>query len=592
MRTEREERQMKKITKIVSVLALLFTLFAGLGNSMMEASADVPDNVSITLHKKKMTELPDPLIQNTGSEMAEFATYDDMPNVEFTVYDVTSQFYTLRAGGSSVDAAMAAVAANPSGTPVGTPQTTGANGQTTFTLPSKNGARDAVYVFVETNAPGGTTRAENMATVLPMYDDNDNVMENILLYPKNVVAVDGQVTITKKGTANNELLPDAEFIVSRELTPGNIEYLLAFDTTSGLWNWTDNRDDANRFITNGVGQFTISGLEHGDYTLIEVVSSDNASIIDEGEREFTISENDKVLSFYVYNDTIDVDKELETDDVDYNVGDLIPYSITVNIPEGMGYQFPDDTYRHPTMTITDTPDMGLQFNDDLVLSVGTDEIAIDDAWMDTTGNGFTITIPASALAAYEGSDLTLTYNMYLDGNADPDVGYNNIATVTTDELSDNDYTPDVFTGGFRFKKIDANAPTITIPDARFVVGRGADATTEYLVLVDHTVTWVSDIDAATEFISGANGQFTVEGLEYGNYWIQETFAPGDYVLFEGQIDFEIAKDTFTEIILDITNVHKGRLPSTGGAGILGIVGIGAVLVATTGGYYIKRRREE
>lgn len=586
---------MKKLTKIISVLALLFGLFAALGSGMIEmAQADVPEDVSVTLHKKKMTALPAELIQNTGEAMPYFNQYDDMPNVEFTVYDVTDQFYTLRAGGDSVETAMGKVAANPSGIEMDDGRTD-ATGLVSFTLPSKDeDGRDAVYVFVETDAPAGTTAAANLALVLPMFDDNDNAMENILLYPKNVVSADGSVTVTKKGTANNELLPNADFIVSRELMKDNVEYLGTFNSNTGLNNWVTNESDARVFRTNADGQITITHLEHGDYNLIEIAAPGNASIIDEGVRPFTIGDDGiTTLAFYVYNDTIEVEKDRAEKD-DYNVGDLIPYSITVNIPEGMGYQFPNGEYRHPTMTITDAPDIGLQFNNDLVLTAGTTELTIDPLWMDTSGNGFVLTIPASALAAYEGQDLTLDYNMYLDGNAAPDIGYNNKATVTTDELSDNDFTPDVYTGGFRFLKVDANSPTTVLDDAVFVVGKETDDGMMYLQMVDGAVTWTATKGDADEFTSENGGKITVAGLEYGSYFLDEISAPAGYVLPDGTVNFIISEGTFTddELVLDITNVHKGRLPSTGGSGILGIVGIGAALVATTGGYYIKRKKDE
>lgn len=586
---------MKKLTKIISVLALLFSLFAALGSSMIETAEAVDDEVTVTLNKKKMTTLPDPLIQNTGSEMAQFAAYDDMPNVTFEALDVTAQFYAFRAAGDSVAEAMGKVAATPVGSTVGT-DTTDANGLASFDLPAKSGGLDAVYVFVETDAPSGTTTtAANLALVLPMYNDDDEIMTDILLYPKNVVAADGTVTVTKKGTADGTVLPDADFIVSRELTPGNVEYLGTFNATLGLNNWVANRDDARVFTTGATGQITISNLEHGDYNLIEIAAPGNASIIDDGIKPFTISDNATILAFDVFNDTIIVIKDHEGTQDDYNVGDLIPYSIQVNIPRGMGYQFTNGEYRHPTMTITDAPDAGLQFNNDLILTAGTTTIPVDPLWLDTAGNGFTLTIPAAALAAYEGQDLLLTYHMYLDENADPDVGYNNLATVATDELSDNDYTPDVYTGGFRFLKVDANFDTNnTLPDAKFVIRDADNDGASYLKIDDTTnaISWVADLADATEFISNGDGEFEVAGLEYGTYYLEETEAPTDYVPLTERIEFEVGMHSYLEIVREVANIHKGRLPSTGGSGIVGIVALGATLVATTGGYYIKRKRDE
>lgn len=572
-------------------------MFASLGFGVNEvAEAANTGQVSVTLHKKKMIALPDPLIENTGSEMPIFNAYDNMPNVTFEVRDATDAFYVLRAGGMSAADAMAEVAINP-GTDTVATGTTGADGKVNFHLDAIRSGKDAVYVFVETVAPAGTTKAANMALVLPLYNANDEKMTDILLYPKNIVKADGQVTITKKGTADDTVLPDAKFIVTRELTEANIEYLVSLDAGMGLWTWSTTRANAKEFVTNNLGQITIAGLEHGDYKLIEIAAPDNASIINDGVTGFKINDDTTILAFDVYNDTILIDKDRDNDIEDYNVGDLIPYTIKVNIPEGMGYQFPDDTYRHPSLIITDAPDVGLQYNGDLKLHVDGTEITIDPSWMDTAGNGFSITIPAAALAEFEGLDLTLTYNMFLDGKAAPDIGYDNLATVTTNELDDNDYGPEVFTGGHKFRKVDANFDTQNALAGAVFVVRDSDADDALYLNIgaDNTVTWVADRNDATEYTSSADpdflGEILVSGLEEGDYWLEEVEAPTDYVLREQRTKFTIVIGKYGETHLDIVNVRKGILPSTGGSGIIGIVSLGAVLIATTGGYYIKRRRD-
>ena len=586
---------MKKLTKIFAVLTLLFSMFASLGlgaNEVMATSTD--DTVTVTLHKKKMTSFPNPLIQNTGGVMAEFAGYDDMPNVTFEVHDVTAQFYGLRSGGSTATAAMAAVAANPDPYSVGI-GTTLANGKVSFNLPAKSGGKDAVYVFVETDAPAGTTPSANLALVLPLYDAEDKLMTDIHLYPKNIVAADGTVTITKKGTASGEVLKDAKFIVSRELTVGDIEYLLEFNTTKGLWDWTATKDNANVFTTDSLGQITITGLEHGDYKLIETAAPDNASIIGEGITEFTISGTTS-LALDVLNDTILVEKEHTGETTDYNVGDLIPYTGSVNIPVGIGDKLANDAYKHPALIITDVPVAGLMYNGDLTATI--DGAAFDITGMVTpTTNGFILNIPAASLVDFAGKDLDIAYNMYLDGTAVPDLGYKNTIEVDTGLLEDEDETEEVFTGGHRFIKVDANFDTQNALAGAVFVVRDSDADdASYLKIgANNAVTWVADRANATEYTSSDSsdfrGQILVHGLEEGEYWLEEVQAPADYVLRDERTKFNIVIGTYGDTQLEIINVRKGQLPSTGGSGIIGIVSLGAVLVATTGGYYIKRRKE-
>ena len=84
--------------------------------------------------KKKMTDLPDPLIQNSGKEMSEFDKYQGLADVTFSIYNVTSEFYEQRAAGASVDAAKQAVQSLTPGKPVAQ-GTTDANGNVTVQLP-------------------------------------------------------------------------------------------------------------------------------------------------------------------------------------------------------------------------------------------------------------------------------------------------------------------------------------------------------------------------------------------------------------------------------------------------------------------------
>src|SRR5699024_2106756 len=120
----------------------------------------------------------------------------------------------------------------------------------------------------------------------------------------------------------------------------------------------------------------------------------------------------------------------------------------------------------------------------------------------------TLTIPASALIAHAGKDLDLAYSMHLDGSAVPDIGYNNTIKVKTNLLEDEDDTEDVFTGGKRFVKVDANfaGANNTLEGAIFVV-RDADAdNTKYLAYdANGLVIWVDTFAEAEKFDSNTDG---------------------------------------------------------------------------------------
>ena len=159
---------MKKFPKIISILTLFLSIFIGFAGLINQDVAAATDTATVTLHKKKMTNLPD-LYQNTGEEMDYFDQFDAYEmGAEFSVYDVTNRFYTERAAGKTVEQAFEAINNTPTGlTPIEV-GTTDEDGLLNFTLNKKSGGRDAVYLFVESDNPGVIT-AENFLLSFPVY---------------------------------------------------------------------------------------------------------------------------------------------------------------------------------------------------------------------------------------------------------------------------------------------------------------------------------------------------------------------------------------------------------------------------------------
>lgn len=609
---------MKKALKILGVLTLLFSLFANLGFSALEIAA-ATDTATVTLHKKMMTDLPNPLWQNTGDVDNRFDNFEDYTDgITFTYYDVSDEFYAARANGDSIADALDVVnGLDPVADSLASAGSvvTGDTGLASIVLDKfDDDDRHAVYLIVETGK-AGVTVAANMILMFPVYRMNtdgtytDVELDDIHLYPKNIVSK-GDLEVIKLGTADESLLNDAEFIIQNNATD---HYLSG--VANGFFTWTANESDAHKFLTGrtyGIGaevltdvagadgKLNISGLIPGSYKLIETNAPGNAAIIDaENNRDFDIVAGATIAtSFTVMNDTILVDKDIVGDKRDYNVGDLIPYAIKVNIPEGMGDKLGNGDYKHPSMIITDAPDAGLQFNNIVEIKAGNTIIPLSNVTLDNSGNGFVLTILADHLELDAGAELSITYNMYLDGSAAPDLAYENTATVTTSRITDNDDGPEVFTGGKRFIKKDKDAQNHNLAGATFVVRDGDGANALYLAIgANNAVTWVANEADAKKFTTQANGIIDIRGLDYGTYYLEETDAPADYVVLEDLILFEISAGTYgapTDLVdaAVVVNIRKGRLPSTGGSGIVGIVGLGLVLITTTGGYYMKRRRDE
>ena len=584
---------MKKALKILGILTLLFSLFANLGFSAIEM-VQAADTATVTLHKKMMTELPDPLLQNTGDIDNRFDAFEDYTDgVTFSVYDVSADYYTARDGGATVDAALATVQGlDISGRTAVVSGTTNTAGNVMFDLAKfDNDERHAVYLIVETSK-AGLTAAANMILMFPVYRMNtdgtytDVELEDIHLYPKNIVSK-GDLEVIKRGTADDSLLSNAEFMIQSNATN---HYLAG--VANGYFTWTANADDAHKFLTGrtyGIGEdvltdvvgalgiLNINGLIPGSYKLIETNAPGNAAIIDaKNNRDFNIVAGaTAATSFTVMNDTILVDKDIVGDKYDYNVGDMIPYAIKVNIPDGMGDKLSNNQYKHPSMIITDAPpDAGLKFNNIVEIKAGNTIIPLSNVTIDDSGNGFVLTILANHLELEAGAELSITYNMYLDGSAAPDLAYVNTATVTTSRITDNDDGPGVFTGGKQFIKVDRDSNGNALAGATFVVRDGVGDDALYLAIgTNNAVTWVATEAAAKKFTTLADGLIDIRGLDYGDYHLEEISAPADYIIVDELIEFKIFAGSYlgeTGLVdpAVVVNIRKGRLPSTGGSGIV------------------------
>lgn len=603
----------KKIWGVLVALLLMIPAMTGLVSSTQTHAAS--DNATIILHKKKMTTLPDPTIQNTGKEMSEFDQYDGLGDVEFKIYDVTDAYYAARAEGKSVEEARDAVKNLTTGAAKDAKKTD-SNGDLTFAgLPKKSGNHDAVYVIAET-PKDGVTSADNMVVAFPVYEMNadgtytDNELDTIHLYPKNTVSVDGSMKLTKTGS-DNQKLNGAEFEISKE-EAGDTKYLSG--VKDGLYVWSEHEADAKQFVTGktyGIGdndftevtgnegELIVNGLEVGDYQITETKAPNNAAMIDgETVNDFTVTKDnnsDNPVLVDVKNDTApEIKKDVEGHD--YNVGDLIKYTITVKIPDGIA-NTEGDVYNK--FNIVDKHAAALTY----VKGAAGESLTVDGQAIDFDVNpinddGFTVIPSIDQLKKYAGKTLTFTYFMKLNDKANPDVNYENMAQLDTDPGFDNKPTPpkDVITGGKRFVKVDG-ASEDKLAGAQFVVRDANSDTAKYLKIDETTkeVTWVTSEAEATKFETESDGLVDVSGLDYGTYYLEEIKAPTDFVKLTKRIEFTVAEGSYGkpgELVnpLEVANTHKGSLPSTGGKGIIAFVIVGLVAIAGAITYFVRSRK--
>lgn len=397
-----------------------------------------------------------------------------------------------------------------------------------------------------------------------------------------------------------------------------------------------------------VGTETTAGGGAATFTLPKKSDGKDAVyvFVEQPKTGITAAENNLVLSFPVYElnsdgsytdkeltdihlypknttETITPVKEITTKNEDtaghnnYNVGKEIGFKLSTLIPANIGIKEVDGVTPHyNTFGLVDIHDTTLAFdkagahelkvaNTDIVLEENTDYTIVVGEPVVEGKETFKVKLTQDGinkLAEQGGKTLEFTYTMKLNASAKIDEANVNKVTVEygrkTTDFNDVVEKPgnekEVYTGGYRFIKTDVstNKP---LANAEFVV-RDAASAGKYLKIDDKSkeISWVDSYDTATKFTTGADGIVDIKGLTYGTYYLEETKAPKDYVKLSERIAFTVAFDSYkttTATAHNVANTPKGFLPSTGGKGIVLFVGLGIVMVALAGAYFVSRRKE-
>lgn len=486
-----------------------------------------------------------------------------------------------------------------------------------------------LYVVIETYKPASVTQAVKPFLVsIPMTRKGDvnkgeEWLYDVVVYPKNSTTT-GNFNLVKYGVIGNDkenatLLAGVKFKL--EHLKDGVEY--GSEAANNDENWELIRPKAiegqkpkDYFVTDEKGQIDVNDLKPGTYRFTEIGYEEN------GDNKYIINENDQYVfvvdatgnaaaipanaehtddytvvgnTVSVYNYVPDVDKKVNKNGTwqeaaDYSVGDSINYKIDVTIPENIE--------RLKTFTVTDTP-TGLTDNvDTVVVKDGETAIANEVYKVEKNGNGFIVEFVPSAMAAYKGKTLTITYTAVLNKDAVTTI-MGNCNTVKLDYSKNvkqnGDAKPDtdedkktvqdeavVYTFKIHIDKIADDAKKTPLEGVEFdlykqvehgAAGAITDAEAKALGL-DETKGWVrvnNDVDAAGKHVAlktDANGVLEVKGLENGTYKLVETKAKDGYNLLKAPVDvsLDIAyKTTWTEtnyyengvwVKRDVTKKHE------------------------------------
>lgn len=646
---EREETSMKKFKKLLAGLlagammlgSMSATAFAAEETNtpkMTAATIDTSLKGSLTIHKYEYngtdtthngTGLNPDALPNDGEkplEGAGFTLYKVADVNDLTKYysknptdlpSVDSYFSNGEIDSSKVKATVSEVITN-------------AEGIAEFT-----DLQLGFYVVIETTTPAKvTTPADPFLVSIPMTTvDGASWLYDVHVYPKNKTTYGG-VTLEKKGN-NTTALSGVTFVLQKQ---NGTEW------TNVTKNEKNNSDLS--LVTNPEGKINVDGLSQGTYRFIETDRGGNDGYIMDGAKtyEFVVGSDGKItydgktennITITVTNEKPDMTKQVKDrksgawkQETDYNVGDMVPYQITVDVPSNIT--------KLKEFTLTDTPTNLDDKVENVKVTCENADVAANAYSVAKEGDhGFKITFTPANMNAYAGKQLVITYNAELLSTAvTTTVGNTNSAKLeysnkilpgqdgdpynpnkpeNPDTKPGKDYienTTTVYTFGLQVVKKAEKADGTPLGGVKFDLYKYAGTEsnpnpTEAELKANGTL-------IAKNLTTDTDGTITKSGLANGTYYLVETKTHDGYNLLKAPVKVELSivyttstkdeyyKDengvktlvkhevettTFTEKSETSTGTHtetiinkKGfTLPITGGMGTIAITALGVAL---------------
>lgn len=544
---------------------------------------------------------------------------------EYAEKDATTGGYKLNSKASS----------DPSVIKVGS-KTTNASGIVQFGKETgedgqkKEGLPLGLYLVLETETPDSVkTACVPFFVSVPMTkvsDDTNGALTDWLydvhVFPKNSTAY-GQAVLQKVGKQSG---------TNPEVTTmQGYKFKLYKKNDDGTWTWIEKKpangvDNAGEWLdadnktgvltTGDDGKISVSGLTKGVYAFVETeVNANDGYILDSGiAYVFKISDSGEMVAatesdiegaqkpetsvksfdttafsgaqVKVKNYKPDFKKEITgKKDADYGIGDDVPYTLTVNVPENVA--------KLKTFTVSDEMNSDqLVYNKDAVVkgkkTDNTEKTFTENGEYTLTEttvvgkSGFTIVFDTKEIAEYAGGTITITYSAKLQKDASvgdvgnvnkADLKYSKKTDITTEEVPPYDIHDEAVVYTFKtgilkkgdndelldnveftlYKKYNAETDT-TYEDNNVTAGvvfKGekkpflTDAEAKKLGLnatEDPNTKWFAVMNLTT----GEDGKAVANGLPTGEYKLVETKTHKDYNLLTKPVDANLTLDCTTK----------------------------------------------
>ena len=475
------------------------------------------------------------------------------------------------------------------------------NGKATFTeLPV------GMYLVIETKTPQAVTMpVEPFLVSIPMTRigdkttgaDNQNQKEwlyDVTVYPKNSIAK-GTVKLVKQGKQGSTTTPlagvkftlnkkndtgDDYTAVKTDVVTDNKGEISLKDLAKGRYylqetGYTDGNDKG--YILNTTGKFYFDIDENGKAVKVDDTIADKVD-----DASFTIDSTHATLTVTNYKPDIvktvtKRDGTANTHEADYGVGDAVPYTLTIKVPENITSL--------KTFTVTDTTvkTQLIQNKDSVKISgkknAGGNVTLAKSAYTitvapDANNSVMTVAFTPSALTDVAGGEITITYTATVQngavvaGNGNVNTAkivYSRKTNLTTEETGGNkpyEITDKgvVYTFGLNIHKTAKGGTKdgVGLKDVAFDLYKKVDTETlngnskypfcgqEYAAISgDDAVKLGLTTNSAENWIkvktltTGENGYVSAAGLPSGTYKLVETKTVDGYNLLSKPVDAKL-----------------------------------------------------
>ena len=373
------------------------------------------------------------------------------------------------------------------------------------------------------------------------------------------------------------------------------------------------------------GNITLEKLGYGFYLIDEIT---NVSNVHAASSMTMVNTANPKTTIQIKSDYPSILKKIYEDDNNIGWNDIADFEIMQDIPYKYESTVPDMSgYASYFLEFEDEMDPSLSLKEGSIqVKVKDNLIPADKYSISKSSTGFKVTFNDFKGLGNPGDSILFTYDAYLNDLAATKIskkGFENKVRLnfSNDPQSNSKgQTPwdSVVCYTYQIKGLKTNEKDVKLEGATFKLYRDSNLT-DLVKVKKSTNGYVVSNSVDEEIVSNSSGEFVIQGLNQGTYYLKEIKAPDGYTLLKEAIEIKLVptfvsnRNNYTSngeglvslaatsfnthlnastndlsVALKVVNQTGSKLPVTGSMGTIACVITGAGIMV----YVCKKKREE